>query len=84
MPNLQAQKRDDIVSNRSNSYKTATLIRPRQKERYSKVHEKEPVYPGFPRYTEHPTPLVICSIGLPRNLHLEDHQFSFKDNFRLR
>ena len=24
MPNLQAEKRDDIVSNRSNSYKTKT------------------------------------------------------------
>ena len=42
MPNLQAEKRDDIVSNRSNSYKTKTpaeLLRPS----YGKMHEKEPV-----------------------------------------
>ena len=44
MQTLQAKKRDDMVSNRSNSYKTKTpaeltTLRPS----YSKMHEKEPV-----------------------------------------
>ena len=44
MQTLQAKKRDDMVSNRSNSYKTKTAAeRTTLRPSYSKMHEKEPV-----------------------------------------